>query len=67
MTASRPDRVQVAMIGAGLRMAEEHTLLFERVLNLLNELVAGIVFCFNTSPETTLDALHRLARPATET
>lgn len=60
--AARP--VQVAMIGAGLRMVGEHTLLFERILNLLNELVPGIVFCFNTSPETTLDALRRSARPS---
>ena len=53
---------RVVMIGAGLRMAAEHTLLFERVVNLLNELVPGIVFCFNTSPETTIDALRRQAR-----
>ena len=59
--AARP--VQVVMIGAGLRMAAEHTLLFEHVVNLLNELVPGIVFCFNTSPETTIDALRRWARP----
>lgn len=51
--------VRVVMIGAGLRMAPEHTLLFERLVNLLNELVPGIVFCFNTSPETTIDALRR--------
>jgi hypothetical protein len=60
--AARP--VQVVMIGAGLRMAGEHTLLFERVLNLLNELVPGIVFCFNTSPDTTIDAVRRWARPS---
>lgn len=54
---------QVVMIGAGLRMAAEHTVLFERVVNLLNRLVPGIVFCFNTSPETTVDALRRWARP----
>lgn len=59
--AARP--VQVVMIGAGLRMAAEHTPLFEQVVNLLNELVPGIVFCFNTSPETTIDALRRRARP----
>lgn len=58
--------VRVVMIGAGLRMAPEHTLLFERIVNLLNELVPGIVFCFNTSPETTIDALRRWARPNTE-
>lgn len=60
--AERP--LQVVMIGAGLRMAAEHTLLFEHVVNLLNELVPGIVFCFNTSPETTIDALRRWARPS---
>ena len=52
--------VRGVMIGAGLRMAPEHTLLFERIVNLLNQLVPGIVFCFNTSPETTIDALRRL-------
>jgi hypothetical protein len=56
--------VGVVVIGAGLRMAPEHTVLFERVVNLLNQLVPGIVFCFNTSPETTIDALRRWVRPS---
>lgn len=56
--AARP--VGVVMIGAGLRMAEEHTPLFEKVVNLLVELVPGVRFCFNTSPETTIDALRRI-------
>ncbi|GAA4661304.1 hypothetical protein [Amycolatopsis dongchuanensis] len=56
--------VRVAMIGAGLRMAPEHTLLFERLVNLLTQLVPGIAFCFNTSPETTIDALRRWVRPS---
>jgi hypothetical protein len=60
--AARP--VQVVVIGAGLRMAEEYTLLFERVVNLLIDLVPGIRFCFNTSPETTIDALRRWAHPS---
>ncbi|MFI5607040.1 hypothetical protein [Amycolatopsis sp. NPDC051903] len=51
--------LRVAMIGGAVRMAAEHTLLFERVVNLLAQLVPGIVFCFNTSPETTVDALRR--------
>jgi hypothetical protein len=55
--------VTVVVIGAGLRMAEEHTLLFERAVNLLVERVPGIRFCFNTSPDTTIDALRRWARP----
>jgi hypothetical protein len=58
--------IRLVMIGAGVRMAAEHTLLFERVVNLLNELVPGVVFCFNTSPETTIDALRRWSSPDTE-
>jgi hypothetical protein len=54
--------VETVMIGAGLRMAPEHTLLFERLVNLVNQLVPGVVFCFNTSPETTIDALRRVTR-----
>lgn len=54
---------RVAMIGAGVRMAPEHTLLFERLVNVLNEMQPGIRFCFNTSPETTIDALRRWIQP----
>lgn len=50
---------RVAMIGAGVRMAPEHTLLFERLVNVLIEIQPGIRFCFNTSPEGTIDALRR--------
>ncbi|WP_239590376.1 hypothetical protein [Streptomyces aureoverticillatus] len=56
--------VDLAMIGGGVRMAAEHTLLFERVINLLVALAPGIRFCFNTSPETTIDALRRWAPDA---
>ncbi|WP_220139007.1 hypothetical protein [Nocardia sp. GTS18] len=49
----------VAMIGAGVRMAPEHTVLFERLINVATEIAPGIRFCFNTSPETTIDALRR--------
>ncbi|WP_280416750.1 hypothetical protein [Nocardia carnea] len=50
---------RIAMIGAGIRMAPEHTLLFERLINTLGDIAPGIRFCFNTSPETTIDALRR--------
>ncbi|WP_040788332.1 hypothetical protein [Nocardia paucivorans] len=55
---------QVAMIGAGIRMAPEHTLLFEHLINTLADIAPGIRFCFNTSPETTVDALRRWVQPA---
>ncbi|MGW5382629.1 hypothetical protein [Nocardia sp. NPDC003963] len=54
---------RVAMIGAGVRMAAEHTLLFERLVNVVTEVVPGIRLCFNTSPETTVDALRRWVQP----
>jgi hypothetical protein len=52
-------KIEVAMIGAGVRMAAEHTVLFERLVNVLNEVAPGVVFRFNTTPETTIDALRR--------
>ncbi|MEU9058296.1 hypothetical protein AB0D13_05180 [Streptomyces sp. NPDC048430] len=52
----------LAMIGGGVRMAPENTLLFERLVNVLAEAVPGIRLCFNTSPETTVDALRRWIR-----
>ena len=52
----------VAMIGGGVRMIPEHTLLFERLINVLVTTTPGIRFCFNTSPETTIDALRRCTR-----
>ncbi|WP_378738964.1 hypothetical protein [Nocardia brasiliensis] len=55
--------LRVAMIGAGVRMAAEHTLLFERLVNVVTEIAPGIRFCFNTSPETTIDALRRWVQP----
>lgn len=49
----------LAMIGGGVRMLPESTLLFERLINVLTEAVPGIRLAFNTSPETTIDALRR--------
>jgi hypothetical protein len=49
------------MIGAGVRMAPEHTALFERLVNVINEVSPGVTFCFNTTPDTTIDALRRVA------
>lgn len=51
----------LVMVGGAVRAIPEHTLLFERVVNLVAEAAPGIRFCFNTSPETTLDALRRAA------
>ncbi|MGW5688376.1 hypothetical protein [Nonomuraea sp. NPDC003754] len=49
----------LTMIGGGVRMTPEHTLLLERLINVLVSAAPGIRFCFNTSPESTLDAVRR--------
>lgn len=53
----------LAMIGGGVRMIPEHTLVFERVVNALLEHAPGIRLSFNSSPETTIDALRRWIEP----
>ncbi|MDN3025470.1 hypothetical protein [Streptomyces sp. S.PB5] len=53
----------VAMIGGGVRMAPENTVLFERLVNVLTEAAPGIRLCFNSSPENTVEALSRWIRP----
>lgn len=53
----------LAMIGGGIRAMPENTLLFERLINVLLEIAPGIRFCFNTSPDTTIDAVRRWVDP----
>jgi hypothetical protein len=50
---------RAVMIGAGVRLAREHTPLFERLVNVAHEELPGAKFCFNTSPESTIDAFRR--------
>jgi hypothetical protein len=57
------DRFGLVMIGGGIRLVPEYTELFERVINTCSAESPGISFCFNTSPETTLDALRRHVQP----
>lgn len=49
----------VALIGGGVRFLPRHTVLFERVVNVLVDLQPGIRLSFNTSPENTLEAIRR--------
>lgn len=52
----------LAMIGGGVRMLPEHTLLFERLINVLTEAAPEIRLCFNSNPEDTVEALRRWIR-----
>ncbi|WP_445396100.1 hypothetical protein ACSMX9_21390 [Streptomyces sp. LE64] len=56
------DDFGLAMIGGGVRMMPEHTVLFERLVNVLVEAAPGIRFCFTTSPENTVEVLGRWVR-----
>ncbi|MEV0170974.1 hypothetical protein AB0I00_07580 [Streptomyces sp. NPDC050803] len=58
----RKEPFGLAMIGGGVRLLPEHTLLFERLINTLTEAAPGIRLCFNRSPETTVEALRRWIR-----
>lgn len=49
----------VVEIGSGLRTSHEYTEIFERAVNAVAELQPGIRFCFNDSPESTLQAVRR--------
>jgi hypothetical protein len=51
------------MIGAGVRAPRENALLMERIVNVLVETCPGIRFCFNSSPESTIDTLRRWVTP----
>ncbi|MEV0623193.1 hypothetical protein AB0I81_58450 [Nonomuraea sp. NPDC050404] len=53
-------RFDLVMIGAGIRTSTEHTMLFERLVNVLITELPGVRLCFNTSPDTTIDAIRRL-------
>lgn len=53
----------LVMISAGSRANITYTLLFERIVNVVAEAAPGIRFCFNTSPENTVDTLRRWLTP----
>lgn len=51
----------VVEVGSGLRTSHEYTQIFERVINTVVARQPGVRFCFNDSPETTLEAVRRCA------
>ena len=53
-------RFDVIEIGSGLRTSHDYTPIFERAVNVAAELQPGVPFCFNDSPESTLEAVRRV-------
>ncbi len=59
----REGEFAAVMIGAGIRTIPAHFLLFEQILNLVHEAAPTAKLCFNTSPESTRDAVLRWIQP----
>jgi hypothetical protein len=51
---------ECVMIGAGVRVLPEHTVLFENVINIVHRELPTTRFAFNTSPDNTPDAILRV-------
>lgn len=53
----------VVLIGAGVRTAPQHFLLFEKLLNVVHEHAPNAKLCFNTRPTDTVEAVLRWTTP----
>ncbi|WP_214473188.1 hypothetical protein [Mesorhizobium sp. dw_380] len=54
----------VILVAAGLRGLPEHTLLFERIMNVIHQNARSATLCFNSKPDNALDAILRHIRDA---
>ncbi|MCE9651036.1 MAG: hypothetical protein K8R18_15565 [Parvibaculum sp.] len=61
--ALRAGSFDCVVIGAGLRDASEHFLLFEKILNLVHRLAPNASIAFNTTPADTAEAVQRWVAP----
>jgi hypothetical protein len=49
----------VVLVGGGIRLLPQNTVLFERIVNVLIDLQPDVRLSFNTGPENSLEALRR--------
>ncbi|MBY5454390.1 MULTISPECIES: hypothetical protein [Rhizobium] len=49
----------VILVAAGLRGLPEHTLLFERIMNVIHRNARSATLCFNSKPDNALEAILR--------
>jgi hypothetical protein len=52
----------IVVIGAGIRTAAAHFLLFEKLINVVHACAPGARICFNTRPADTAEAVLRWVR-----
>jgi hypothetical protein len=57
--ALRATACDVVLIGAGVRTAADHFLLFEQLVNVAHRLAPNARICFNTSPTDSVAAAQR--------
>lgn len=58
-TLSR-EKFDCIMIGAGVRMLPQHTVLFEKIINAIHQKAPPFSkICFNTNPSDTVEAVLR--------
>ena len=53
------EKVDIILVAAGLRGLPEHTLLFERVMNIIHQDAPSASLCFNSDPTNAFDAVFR--------
>jgi hypothetical protein len=47
------------LIGAGVRVVEDHFIVFERLVNAVHQFAPSAKICFNTNPSDTAEAVRR--------
>ena len=58
-TLSR-EKLDCIMVGAGIRILPQHTVLFEKIINVIHQKAPpSSKICFNTDPSDTVDAVLR--------
>jgi hypothetical protein len=53
------ERFDCIMIGAGVRILPQHTILFEKIINAIHQKAPSSKLCFNTNPSDTVEAVVR--------
>jgi hypothetical protein len=57
-TLSR-EKFDYIMVGAGVRMLPQHTVMFEKIINTIHQKAPSSKICFNTNPADTVEAVLR--------
>jgi hypothetical protein len=57
-TLSR-EKFDYIMVGAGVRILPQHTVMFEKIVNTIHQKVRSSKICFNTNPADTVEAILR--------